>query len=479
MPKHEKTRKPSVKRCLTDQEITNILDKITGPMSLPKLLRNSVRNKHISYAEKALKKLKVYPDTIPCLSSLIEKEYHHSLIEPGDAVGILAATAMGQKNTQLSLDSFHHAGLGELSITQGVPRLKELLSASKNPKNSFCKVFFKDTNSTITELRDMIGSSIVHFTLKNLTDSVIILKDPGEIWYEPFSRIYNIQIPQGTCLSFTLKKELLYRHKITLESIAKIINKEFDDVTIIWSPLYKGRIDFFMDTTDITLPEDRILYVTNKNKNEIFLDEVAKPILEKIQICGITGISNRVYYIKDGKNWRIDTEGTNFIELLNHPMVDTVRTRTNHLWEVYNTLGIEALYTFLLEELADIMSGINLCHIKLLLSWMLFSGGVNSVSRYGIKKVNVGPLAKATFEESQDNLLMAGFYGTEDTIDGVSASIICAKMPQVGTGVVELMMDIDKLMELISHPPPEELEDENIDDICIEEDIDLDISALF
>ena len=120
---------------------------------------------------------------------------------------------------------------------------------------------------------------------------------------------------------------------------------------------------------------------------------------------------------------------------------------TNDMWEIYGTLGIEATRQYLIEELASIMAGINPCHSKLLVDKMTYSGIITSISRYAQRGETNGPLSKASFEETSDNLMNAALFGERECTDGVSASIICGKLGKFGTGVCELRIDVSKLVE--------------------------------
>ena len=149
---------------------------------------------------------------------------------------------------------------------------------------------------------------------------------------------------------------------------------------------------------------------------------------------------------KDDK-WFIETEGTNFSDLLAHPDADFSKVMTNDFWEICINLGVEAARQYLIEELANIMSGINPCHSKLLVDKMTFNGAITSFTRYAQRGESNGALSKASFEETSDNLMNAALNGERECTDGVSASIICGKLGKFGTGVCELKIDVLKLTE--------------------------------
>jgi DNA-directed RNA polymerase II subunit RPB1 len=146
----------------------------------------------------------------------------------------------------------------------------------------------------------------------------------------------------------------------------------------------------------------------------------------------------------------IETEGSNLAELLAHPEVDSSKTVSNNMWEIYDILGIEAARAFLIEEFSLVISSdstyINKRHIKLLVDMMTYTGIISSISRYGMRMGDqTGAMGRASFEESLDNFLKAGSYGERETTKGVSASIMCGKVSNIGTGLCQLGIDMSKL----------------------------------
>ena len=143
-------------------------------------------------------------------------------------------------------------------------------------------------------------------------------------------------------------------------------------------------------------------------------------------------------------------KGSNLSELLKNPIVDSTQTISNNIWDIYKIFGIEASREFLIEEFLNVVSSdgtyINPSHIQLLVDIMTYSGTILSISRYGMKLEQTGPIAKASFEESLDNFLKAAFFGVKDNTNGISASILCGKNSNIGTGMCELGVDFDKLI---------------------------------
>ena len=183
----------------------------------------------------------------------------------------------------------------------------------------------------------------------------------------------------------------------------------------------------------------------------IYMEDVVLSALLDIRISGIQGIKD-IFFEKRKSEWIITTEGSNLYQLFTNPLIDKTRTMSNDMWEIYNIFGIEAARQFLIEEYMDIVSSdgtfVNSSNVELLVDIMVYTGSIISISRYGQKKVGCGPMAKASFEESLENFLKAGVNGEKESANGVSASIMLGKMPNIGTGVFDLMIDLPKLLEL-------------------------------
>jgi DNA-directed RNA polymerase beta' subunit len=162
--------------------------------------------------------------------------------------------------------------------------------------------------------------------------------------------------------------------------------------------------------------------------------------------------NNGVYKKQD--IWVLDTIGTNLLDVLGLDYIDKNRTFSNDIVEIYNVLGIEAAREYLIQEFIDIMEGINTCHVKLLVEKMTFVGTISSISRYTLRKDECGSFAKSSFEESVENFIKSSLNCDIEKTRGLSASIICGKRAEIGTGFFDLKMNINKLpdsMELPKH----------------------------
>jgi len=448
-----------MKRPLTDEEIRQILEGLgdgvhfaSGP------IRDHVITTHKKQLEAQLRAIELFPEMIPDMRRIIHEEFFTSLAAPGENVGVLCAQSIGEKQTQSTLNSFHAAGIAAQMVLTGVPRFMEILNATKDPKVSTSRLYLARTHEQMTakEIRETIGSTLVHVALRDLILSYTTFhfQKTEEIWYYPFSLLYGNDFREyDHGFSIQLNKTILYQYRIPIYQVRQKIESMFEDIRVVVSPLHIGQLDIFVDISDIESPPDST-FLDENNFIEVYLEEVVMEKLKEITICGISGIQG--YYIQRDpqKQWYIETVGNHFIELLGNPTFDPTTAMSNNMWDIYQCLGIEAARQYLFEELWNLVTSdgsfINPCHILLLVDIMTHHGNIISISRYGIKKEQIGVLGRASFEESTDHFLNAAFFSEKETIRSVSASIICGKRSRMGTGICELAMDTSRLESLPS-----------------------------
>ena len=341
------------KRLLTTQEIEYILSCISPIIGIPYDTAKSISESIKKPLRDELQTLKVYPKIIPKLRAEIEDNYERSKIQPGESIGITAAQSFGQFYTQSTLNTFHTAGLSIKAVVSGVVRFEEILNATTKPKGVYCTIKFKGHNKTLYELRDSVKSSIVYFDIKKLSTSITYSPNAKACpdWYDSFKILYNNNFEHLThYVTINLNKKLLYEYLIDIEDIVVAIETAYTDLFCVFSPIHIGVIHVYADTTSITLPEEMLHYVNQTNMISVYMEDVLIPNLEKLKISGIDGIEN-AFFVQDKDTWYLETEGGDFAELLTHSLIDMENTTTNSLWDIYHTLGIEAVRQFLLEEL--------------------------------------------------------------------------------------------------------------------------------
>lgn len=394
------------------------------------------------------------------------KRLERTFIPPGTAIGVLASQSIGERQTQLCLDSFHSSGLSLSTTTTGVPRFLQLINCSKEAKGSTCSFRLKDGHTSIYQIQKTIGSSLREIKFKDIINSYeISFTTEKKAWYD----IYEYFFPSPkSCLrkkyitlSYSLKKEALYRNHLSLSYIQEKLKNEIKNVQILVSPLQLGQIDILIDyeifnnylndTNEKKKFNIEDLSYINSNLNlfiKIFYINVLKPKIEDIHISGIDRIVD--YYIdKMGSNeYKISTVGTNIENILKLNFIDENSLKSTDMWGVYNLLGIEAARKFLMEELLQVVSSdgnfINTCHVSLLADSMTYSGTLNSISRYGIKKESKSILSKSTFEESLDHFKKASLFSEQENINSISSCIMTGKHSKVGSGLCDITIDWNK-----------------------------------
>jgi len=459
------------KRKLSETEIQNILSEFKLNPYIPKRTAKSVVNNLCKEIKKQLEVIEIYPSLIDELKKNIFDMYINSIIQPGETVGIITAQSIGEKQTQSNLNTFHKAGSSDKQPVTS--KFGELLNATSKPKDPTYWIYFKHNNENVSELRNAVSHSIVQLTVKKLCKNICVCLDrERQCWYDIYDILYcgnnnEKNDNKNICLSLEIDMNILYEYKLTLKHICDVIEGYYLDAYCVFSPDSFGIIDIYPSLENIEFTEEKLLFVTKENFNEIYLEEVVQPLIENIIVCGIPGILN-MFFLQEGKEWIIETENSRgkidepilyknskekFIEstkrykmVLSHPLVDFTRTISNNVWDIYNTLGIEAVRQFMIDEFSQIMEGINICHVMLLVDKMTFKGTISSISRYTMRTEDTGPFGKASFEETLDNFMKAGVFGQEEPTEGVSASIICGKRARIGTGLCDLAIDIDKLI---------------------------------
>ena len=433
----------SEKRRLTTEEIEDIVSGLRPNAAIPVAIAESHVEKARTRVRSQLASAFVYPEIISDLKKNIIQEYERARIHPGESVGIVTAQSIGERQTQMTLDTFHSAGAALKTVISGVPRFSELLSASPNPKSVISKLYPKTPCASVSEVRE-IGAGLKYTVFGDVVQSferqyLFGEKDGSREWYAGFDLLYGTEYQKYQhCVAFTLDVGRLYESRLELSDIAKAI-EEYEDLTCTFSPTFLGEMDVYFDATNVTV-----------ENIDAYISQVLVPNLKKIQISGLKGVS-AVYYEKSSDGtWFVETAGSNLVDAFNTEAIDSSKSYCNNIWEVLEVLGIEAARELLIKEFQDTVSSdgtcVNRCHIQLLVDTMTYGGSIMSISRYGQRKSKTSTLAKASFEESLDNFLKAGLKGEVDSTESVSASIMVGKLPTCGTGTFTLHLDLPKLM---------------------------------
>ena len=383
---------------LTLEEIEEIVEGCSWRSNIPIEVYEQVKAKQDSILRKDLNCVKLVPNKFEEFKNFTISKYHLNRATPGECVGIIGAQSIGERQTQTTLNTFHTAGKLQQS---GVGRLEEILNMSKKIKVKTCVVYFKKNYQTSDELRKAVGCSIVGLSF-------------GDLYAEP-------PVVNANIVTFNFDPKILFSNRLNTFKIAEAVTKELEDVTCAIGPTY----------LEISFQEG--------------FSKERELSLNKIKICGMEGVT-AMHLDHEHGEWFVVTEGSNLKMMLGHPLVDVKRLYCNDFWEVYETLGIVAVRKMLFTDLKNVVGGVNSLHIKLLVDKMTFRGKPCSITRYTMRNNEVGPLSKATFEESVDILISAAMRTEVENNAGVSAAVISGNQPKVGTGFMGLMIDYKKLM---------------------------------
>lgn len=402
---------------LSDSQKKELLDLIPLSKSIPHNAALSFQKKTQRVLLKQLEEIELHPSKFSEFKQIVKERYRKSLISPGESVGVVCAQSIGQMNTQMTLNSFHHAGISEAAMTAGVPKFQELLSATKNPKIVNSSVYFIHRPQNLDQLIKACAGKLKCLRLKDTIKGWNIVNDRD--------------------IEFDLNWKMLYRYSVYPSDIVNRVKRAYEDIEVCIKPSTKPILSITPIIVDDTI--DTVKYIS----------DIAIPNLLPIVISGIVGIRD-IFYEKATSptgevEWFARTVGSNYNAIMLTDGVDAERTTSNNIWDILNRMGVEAARESLRQEFKSIMGGINNSHTDILVDRMTFSGTINSISRYTLKTENSSVLGKASFEESLENFLQASIAGTLDTTTGNSASIVCGKKSRAGTGFVSLKVDLDAI----------------------------------
>jgi DNA-directed RNA polymerase beta' subunit/intein/homing endonuclease len=436
--------------------------------------------------------------------SEIHRYFLQAIAQAGEMVGIIAAQTMGENSTQLVLDSFHSSGtVAAVKATSGVPRFKELLSVSKNIKTPILMIYLqRDIGTVVNPVEDGDGkvidarfqetkekaikvkNSLEITRIVDILDTTEIFWDsPGEDGlrsgitadddmleaYRAFTEIESTKCRSDSpwLLRMKLNKDKMYRLGLTMLDIyIKIHNVYGNLIDCTFSDDNASELIFRVRVTEAGLKD------IDSEDAVAALKAIEHNLIHNVILKGVKGIKkvsmhpkNSSQYNQDTgafdkvSEWVLDTDGTNLQEIFANPNVDPYRTRSNDVWEIYHTLGIEAARNALYNEIMDVIGegALNYRHVSLLLDTMTNRGQLMSIDRHGINRGDVGPLAKSSFEETTDMLINASIFSEYDKINGVSANIMLGQLPPCGTGDSEIILDEERYVQLLREVSKKEM----------------------
>jgi len=331
--------------------------------------------------------------------------YERSLVEPGEAVGTVAAQSIGEPGTQMTLRTFHYAGVAELSVTQGLPRLIEIVDARNNPSTPTMKIFLNEEFATERNEARRIARDIEMVLVESVASNVSI---------DLLRQAIDIR----------LDSELMDDKGLTVEIVSEAIQEKIKG---------KGEVE----------PGENVIFVYPANDT---LSELQR-LSEKIREVRVKGINNVIHVVirKESDEYVLYTEGSNLQDALEIEGVNPHKIYTNNLREIYQVLGVEATRNAIIKEAMSVLNeqgmDVDVRHIILVADMMTADGNIRQIGRHGISGSKNSVLARAAFEVTIKHLLGAGIAGTKDPLKGITENVILGQLIPLGTGSIDLLMN--------------------------------------
>ena len=425
--------------------------------------------------------------TTPSFDWLAEQiviKHMKSWVAPGEMAGIIAAQSLGEPTTQMTLNTFHLSGVAAKSgMTRGVPRLKELLKVTQNPKATSLTIYMRPDLRSSKEDARRLTQELEFTTLKDLVTVSRIYYDPPATtvvaedaeWLKFFGEFDAAQAPMSPwVIRLELDREKMFNKNITMYDIAFVLNTS-TPMDLRYTDHNATQLIFRMR-----------LLIDPKEKRPLddltLVKQLQNKILTQTMVRGLPGIKSvsfreakgeMVEKTASGKHesvteFVLDTLGTNFLDVMIHPDVDGYRLISNHVHDIYDNLGVEAARAILFREIFGLFeqaAPVNYRHVAILCDALTNRGRLMSADRIGVnKKGKIGPLAKASFEQTEDIMLRAALFGEMDPVTGVSANIMTGQPIQGGTSFSQVLLDEVALLAYLKEVPPKVKEETTIVD---------------
>ena len=424
------------------------------------------------------------------LMDTIVLQYKQAIVAPGEMCGMIAAQSIGEPTTQLTLNTFHFAGVASKSnVTRGVPRIEEILSISENPKNPSITVYLKPQDETNNNKAKEIASCIEHTKLRDVTSSIEICFDPDDLntlinedktsmlQYKDFTNMIDECLEEEAevepsdkskwIIRLELDKETMLERNITIDDINFAIKNSYkDDISCIYNDYNEDKLIMRLRLLNIisnsamrkkikkNLDQSDEIYLL-KGFQEQLLNNIVLRGIKNIQKVILRKLPNNVSLVdgdyKKQEVWVLDTIGSNMTDILSLDYIDVNRTFSNNIQETYRVLGIEAARQTIYNELSDVLeeaSYINYHHLSLLCDRMSTNVKLTSIFRHGINNDNIGPIAKASFEETPEMFLKAARHAEFDNMRGVSANVMCGQEGYYGTSAFQTILDMEEMVKI-------------------------------
>jgi len=385
---------------MTKEEIINELEKLNS--ILPRAIIEEMKSK--------LTNINITKEKFEKIVERVVKEYIDSMVEPGDPVGAIAAQSIGEPSTQMTLRTFHYAGVREFNVTLGLPRLIEILDARRTPSTPMMTIYLDEEHKYDEEKAKEVARAIETTYIENV--------------------IKNVEIDFiSASIILVLDLEVMNDKGIKIEDVIDVLEK-----------LNIGEIK--------VEGEDKVIISTH-----IYEINKLQKIKNRIMSTKIKGVKNihRVIIRKEKNEYVLYTEGSNLAAVLRVKGVDPTKTYTNNPYEIAEVLGIEAARNAIIKEALSILEeqglDVDIRHVMLVADIMTADGKIKQIGRHGVSGEKPSVLARAAFEVTINHLLEASVRGEIDRLLGVTENVIVGQIVPVGTGIVQMLMTMKNLRE--------------------------------
>jgi len=387
-----------------------ILDK-----NLKELKEDGIPEDLIFKIRNRIKDEELEEEQLEYLLNKIFVNYNNAVVETNEPVGTVAAQSIGEPGTQMTLRTFHYAGVEEFSVTQGLPRLIEIVDARRFPSTPQQTIYLEKPYNESEVKAIEVHKRIEQIRIEQITHDV-------DLDFVNWNIIINL-IP-----------DICEKKGIDIDSIPEILKR------------YKKKGTIKREGNSIII-DPQIEDLQN-------LQKLREKILKKV-VKGVRGIKRGLITpTDDKKEWVIKTEGTNMHGVVQIEGVDVTRTVSNHIHEIEKLYGIEAARNMIIKEAQKVLEqqglDVDQRHLIILSDLMCVEGSIQSIGRHGISGSKTSVFARAAFEVTVNQLLDAGLYGEEERLLGIPENVIIGQVVPMGTGRVKIQFDLDANLKILN-----------------------------
>ena len=390
--------------------VTDDMEAVVEATELPSRLKNEV---YEALEKKGEETGEITVEQATEVATGVENRYIETRVDPLDPVGTVSAQSIGEPGTQMTMNTFHYAGVAEIDVTQGLPRLIELVDARKTPDTPMMTVHLEGEYATDREKAHEVVWSIEATRILAL----------GDVSTNVADMLVRIDLNDDTLL------ERWPTHTDPSE-VAGIIAETIEDSLGVDTRQSGTVIEFGPSEPSYR----ELLQLVERLREIVFkgIEEIERVVIRKEEIDG-------------DEEFVLYTEGSAFGDTLDIEGVDASRTTCNNIHEIYRNLGVEAARETIIDETKNTLEeqgldDVNVRHLMLVADIMTNNGEIESIGRHGISGSKDSVLARAAFEVTVNHLLDAAIHGEYDELDGVIENVIAGKPISLGTGDVDLRM---------------------------------------